>query len=94
MIPIVKNTVWTDQDVLNHRTYLETETGRRWLQNLVNNRMPPVSQSVAHQDSYRLGAIAGYEQSIFNTISLSVSVPPPKAQPQANYGVKDPVPEK
>lgn len=81
--------IWTDKDSDNHAAYLASETGQKLVKKLHTLRMGPTCDAQEFQASYRLGAIAGYEQAETNLISLSVVKPTPKPEPQADYGVKD-----
>lgn len=86
----MRKPVWTGNDIAIHKAYLESETGKRFIENLVSMRMLPTCDVNPHSAHYRLGAISGYEQSIENAFSLTLNPPEPKKVVQANYGVKKP----
>lgn len=80
---------WTDKDAQVTKSFLDSETGQKFIKELHSLRPSPICEPHEHQAAYRLGGVAGYEACEAKIISLSVVKPPPKPEVQANYGVPD-----
>lgn len=78
---------WTTGHAEWWKSILETDNGKSLLEKLRKMRPLPTCGSVEHQAAYVLGAVSGHEQCQSDLINLAV-VNIPKAQPEANYGVK------
>ena len=81
--------IWTDKDAEILKSFLDGTTGQKFIKKLELMGPAPICEPLPHQNSYRLGGVADRRQCICDVISLSVVKPPPKVEPQADYGVKD-----
>lgn len=81
--------IWTPKDAEITKSFLDSETGQKFIKKLESMGPSPICEPLPHQNSYRLGGVATHRQTICDIFSLSVVKPPPKMEVQADYGVKE-----